>query len=282
VAPENFGFGWIAELSEAGLAEVDFDPGGALLPPPTLTVDPDADLLDGDAVELDGAGFDHERGFSVNQCPATARSFQDCLRGIFRFGWTDDTGLIGGYLGVLAKFVDGRNRTVDCRVEACEVVVAHGDFGRHARAALHFDPDAPLLDPAITVSPATGLEDGETVTVTGTNWPHDQPVLIQQCPYGEHEYEACDWDTGGFAWPEGVAVPLERTRAAAEAASGFVTEAVVRTRIWTEEGRLDCRVERCSLLASDDAGFRQAQVPLAFAGADGSPGPVSATPSFTG
>ena len=65
-------------------------------------------------------------------------------------------------------------------------------------------------------------------------------------------------------------------------ADPFVTEAVVRTRIWTERGRLDCRVERCSLLASDDAGFRQAQVPLSFAGADPGPGPVSASPSFAG
>ena len=283
VGPENFGFGWLAETSEAGLAEIEFDPGGALRPPPTLTVDPDTDLNDGDAVRLHGTGFDHERGVTINQCAATATSDRDCVGGISRFSWADDAGEFRGYLGVLAKFVDGRGRTIDCRVEDCVVVVAHGDLGRHARAALDFDPDAPLLDPTITVTPSTGLEDGDEVTVTGTNWPHDQPILLTQCPYGEHDFYACDFlDGGGFAWPRSVTLPVARTRADAESSTGFRAEMRVRTRIWTERGRLDCRVDRCAVLASDDTGMRQAQAPISFAEAAEGVGPISASPSFTG
>jgi hypothetical protein len=279
VGPLSLGFDELGELSEVGLHDLAFDPLAPLQPPPTLTADPDSGLRDGDVVDLHGSGFDAERGFTVAQCAADATSAAGCQSGIVRFGVTDGSEITGSFV-VLAKFLDGRGRTVDCRVQDCVVVVAHGDFGRHARAALDFDPDAPLLEPSITVTPSTGLHDGDVVTVAGTGWPHDQPILIGQCPAGTRDVFFCDISDDGFVWPESVAVPLARTRAAAEASTGFEIEVPVRTTAYGPDGPVDCRVEPCELLASDDPGLRQARVPLVFGEAVA--GPVSASPTFTG
>lgn len=264
------------ELSEAGVADVAFDPGGALRPPPTLTADPATDLVDGDAVELVGSGFDPERGLVIAQCAATATSSRGCVGDVTTFGFTDDGSFDGFFFGVLAKFVDGRGRTVDCRVVACQVVVAHGQFGRHARADLQFDPDAPLLRPTLTVTPSTGLQDRDVVTVTGTDWPSGQPLLLGQCPAGTTDVFECDGDSVDFVWPDEVAVPVARSRAAAEATT-FATPFRVRATIFGIDGPVDCRVRACELLADDNT-FHRARAAIAFDVA----GPVSAGPPFTG
>jgi hypothetical protein len=278
VSAGGFGPNDLGELSEAAVGDVELDPGGSLQPPPTLTADPDTDLRDGDAIQLHGSGFDPERGINIAQCAADATSSRDCVGGISVFGSTDD-GEFDFFFGVLAKFRDARNRTVDCRLQDCAIVVSHGDFGRHARAALRFDPDAPLLDPSLAVTPSTGLHDGDRVRVTGTNWPHDQPLLISQCPTGTDEAIMCDGDLMDFVWPENVIVPVAQTRAEAEAGTGFTLDFTVRTHIAVDQGDVDCRVEPCSIVASDDFALHRAGAPISFGEVVG---PVSASPSFSG
>jgi hypothetical protein len=283
VQPDDF-FDEPGELSEAGLAPIAFDPGGALRPAPTLTVDPSTGLRDGDAVELHGAGFDPGRGFQVAQCRAGATSFQDCLGNPIYFGWSSDDE-IRGHFGLRARFRDGNNHLVDCRVESCSIVIGHGDLGRHAEAVVAFDPDAPLLDPSITVSPSTGLRDGDVVTVSGTGWPDDgwvSSVEVLQCPADAFSSFDCFPAEEATAGPAGAveAVPLPETADEAREAMAFETTLEVHTVLDLEfRGLVDCRTEGCIVLAEDFGGERSARAPLSFL-AD--PGPISATPPFTG
>src|SRR5207302_103432 len=47
---------------------------------------------------------------------------------------------------------------------------------------LQFDPGAPLPPPpAVTVTPSSGLADGQTVTVAGTSFGASSPVTVGEC-----------------------------------------------------------------------------------------------------
>jgi hypothetical protein len=283
VIPYDLGPDEWGELSEAAIGEVAFDPAGDLRPPPTVTGDPDTGLVDGDTVEVEGSGFDPERGYLVQQCRATATNRRDCVASALMFGETDEDGDLHLVFGVTARFRSYRGFLVDCRVEDCAIVVGHGNFGRHGRVPLAFDPDGPLLDPSITVEPSTGLRDGDEVRVTGRNWPAGQPVVLAQCPAGEREPFFCEVDFAGLVWPgvddPSVLVPVARTRAEAAAGTGFETTFRVSARVEGNDGEVDCRRSPCELLAGDFDGLRLARAPLAFGEADG---PISASPSFTG
>lgn len=281
VQPDDF-FDGPGELSEAGLAPVAFDPGGALRPPPTLTVEPSTGLRDGDAVELHGSGFDPGRFFQIAQCRAGATSFVDCLGNPIYFGWSSDDE-IGGFFGLRARFRDGNGHLVDCRVASCSIVIGHGDLGRHAEAVVAFDPDAPLLDPSITVSPSTGLSDGDVVTVVGTGWPDDgwvSSVEILQCPADAFDSFDCFPAEETTVGPASAveAVPLPETADEAREELAFETTLEVHTVLDLEfGGSVDCRTEDCIVLAEDFGGERSARAPISFL-----VGPISATPPFTG
>jgi hypothetical protein len=284
VIPYDLGFDEWGEVSEAAIGDVTFDPGAALRPPPTLTADPDSGLVDGDLVELDGAGFDPDRGYLVQQCLADAATRRDCVGGVISFSATDQTGAVDVVFGVVSKFRTARGFLVDCRVDDCAIVVGHTNFGRHARAPLTFDPDALLLRPTVTVEPSTGLHDGDAVVVTGHGWPALQPVALAQCPAGMPEPFYCGFENAVFLFPGSddppILVPAARTRAEAEAGMAFETTFDVDARAEGNGGEVDCRRAPCELVAGDLDGFRVARAPISFG--DEVPGPVSAGPSFTG
>jgi hypothetical protein len=49
--------------------------------------------------------------------------------------------------------------------------------------------------PAVSVSPSTGLSDGQTVTVTGSGYSANSTVGIVQCPAGATSQDVCDGRT---------------------------------------------------------------------------------------
>ena len=282
VVPYDLGPDEWGELSEAAIGEIDFDPAGPLRPPPTVTADPDSGLTDGALVEVHGSGFDPERGVYLQQCRADATSRRDCVGGVLVFSETDATGEVHAFFGVVARFRTGRGFSVDCRVDDCAIVVSHGDFGRSGRVDLDFDPDAGLLQPSITVTPSSGLHDGDEVTVTGAQWPAQQPLLLAQCPAGTPDPFYCDVDFT-LIWPglddPPLIVPAARSRAEAQAGTGFEATFRVRAVVEGNDGRVDCRRSACELLAGDLDGVRVARAPITF---DQAVEPVSASPTFTG
>ncbi len=269
------------ELSEAALVPLEFDPDAPLRPPPTLVADPATGLVDGDLVHLDGEGFDPERFFTVQQCIAAPEDTGDCEGGLIRFGITGPDAQIDGFIGVRATFETWLGQQVDCRVTACSIVIAHGDLGRHAEAVLEFDPNGALLDPTIEVTPSTDLEDGDTVEVTGTGFRPDLPLVVGQCPAHAIDDFDCDESNLAFFAPGIRTERLARTAAAAEAGAGFDVSYEVEAEIVDIAGRAtDCRTQPCIMFAADFSLVTEARAPITFGTA--APGPIPATPPFTG
>lgn len=267
------------ELSEAALVPIAFDPAGGLRPPPTLTVTADAGLLDGDAVRLQGSGFDPGRGITVAQCRAGATTFELC-EGRVISSWFSSDDTLDGYMALSARIEDWNGHVTDCRITACSVIAGHGDLGRHAEASVAFDPAGELLDPSIAVTPATDLADGDDVVVTGTGWPAFEYLDVLQCAPDRGQLVACA-EAGAFVAPRsGVeVVPLARTPAeTANTGADFRTELTVRAQFRDWDGAMvDCRVLDCVVVAEDFGGLHRARAPIRFR-----VGPISATPPFTG
>ena len=249
---------------------IAFDPATVLLPPPALSVTPDTDLVDGQTVSVAGTGFLPGVGMLLAQCRPGQSTMEGCLVYSGTPVEADASGAFEEDLRLSATFFhpDG---TVDCRVEACELVAGLFFGGVQARAVLGFDPDAPLLPPrAVTVTPDTDLVDGQVVAVRGTNFRPgsrvivlqcaDTDTLVQDCSVASHPFEA-DGD-GAFAGDVRVASTIDTIGGGTF--DCVATPCVMRFLIVTEEQTID--------------------VPLAFAPPPGPPParPVAVTPRFTG
>jgi len=109
--------------------------------------------------------------------------------------------------------------------------------------------------PAVSVSPATGLSDGQTVTVTGSGYGSDASLGIVQCPAGATSQDLCDGRTAqSFS---------------ADANGGYVKSATVYEVITDAHGTVtDCGAApgACVVASVYIHGFQGlATAPLAFA-----------------
>lgn len=120
-----------------------------------LTVDPSADLVDGQPVAVDASGFSPEATFGVAQCgleAAQASGIDGCDLAISALTSTDANGDVSLDLRV-RRFIQVQGDTLDCAVEgAC--ILAAATFGDDLTTPLEtafvpiaFDPDAPVLPP---------------------------------------------------------------------------------------------------------------------------------------
>jgi hypothetical protein len=273
------------EPSEAGLVPLAFDPAGPLQPPPVLTADPSTGLRDGDAVTVEGSGFDPDSGIRLAQCPAGATRWRACEGGIFWFGGTSDTGSFRFPVGVKARFRDGFGRVVDCRTTACSIIAGHGDLGRHAEAVLSFDPDAPLLQPTIEVSPSEGLHDHDVVQVTGHHFPSATPIEIFQCAADAENRFECDLDHSvvtGFEDAPGLEVRQLSAEPPTEA-TDIQADYEVRAEYLPPFGpRVHCVRRPCEIWAIPFGEEQPARAAIAFEAGPAVPPPVAGSPAFTG
>lgn len=255
-------------------ASIAFDPSTVLLPPPALTVTPDTDLVDGQTVSVSGTGFLPGVAMVLAQCRPGQATMDGCL--VYNNpAEADASGAFEEDLRLSATFFhpDG---TVDCRSEPCELVAGLFFGGIQARAAITFDPDAPLLPPrSVTVTPDRGLADGQVVGVQGTNFTTGAQLVVLECADTDELIEGCTLGPDG---PTFVSVGDDGT---------FTTELAVHPVIDTLLDRsVDCRVEPCVVRAivldegtvTDVSIEFASDTPVAPPPAD----PVAATPRFTG
>jgi Neocarzinostatin family len=163
---------------------------------PTLTVTPATGLADGGTVRATGTGL---TGWpALVQCGADPGGIADC-------DWATLTAPELGAGGtftvdhhVFALIHTEARGAIDCRVAGRCVLVASSFLGPEpladgARATLAFDPAAPLLPtPAITLTPATALRDGQRVRIDGREFGHrrSQTVQVYQCG-PEPSFDTC-------------------------------------------------------------------------------------------
>lgn len=143
---------------------IAFDPAVPAAPRPTATVTPNDDLMEGEIVVVEGAGFEPFERLWIAQCgPDNTRHCQ---------GRGSDTAELDGTFRVelpLRRVIRDHGLTqVDCGVDACSLVIERR--GRTlAPIALNFDADAPLEQALnVKVRPRKNLFDGDIVSVTVT------------------------------------------------------------------------------------------------------------------
>ncbi len=240
---------------------IAFDPATVLLPPPTLIVTPDADLVEGQTVTVAGAGYLAGTTLFLAQCRPGQPTMEGC--GVYRtYAETDGSGAFSAELRLVATFFhpDG---TVDCRAEACELVVATFFGGVQARAAIAFDPDGPLTPPpTLTVTPDEGLTDGQTVTVVGTGFLPGTTMFFAQCRTGQVTVDGC---------------VVHQTYAEIDGAGAFSAELPLVATFFHPDGTVDCRAEACGLAVATFFGGVPARGTTAF----DPDGPLAPPPTLT-
>jgi hypothetical protein len=150
-------------------------------PPPStpglLSYAPTTDLVNGDVVTVKGRGFRPASTVEVLQCAAEAENPTQC-NSASGVATTDATGRFTAQLTVSSRVSTVTTQADcafagNCEVAAAEVVDLTGTI-----------VGAPLTVaglPGISVAPSSGLFSGQTITVSGSGFPPNEPRFLQQC-----------------------------------------------------------------------------------------------------
>jgi hypothetical protein len=141
---------------------------------PLITVTPDTDLVDFQAVTVSGSGFPAEITLGLAMCTGGPLSIDDCDLDTSGFVDSDAAGAFTTEFTVERLIETPASGPVDCALApGCILGVANiADFTQNATAPLAFDPNVPpqprleigvTIDPVGSVTPKTGA-----ATVTGT------------------------------------------------------------------------------------------------------------------
>lgn len=250
-----------------------------------LTVTPNVDLVDFQAVELSGTGL--EPGLQEwYTCRGGAVDESDCdgYNSDFTFVQGDGTMSETVYVDARIYLPDGTE--VDCRTDPAGCVLGVGflvDAGQHPTVALDFDPEAPLRPPvSATVAPSTGLAERQVVSVRGDHLSFREEVFAYLCAQR--------------AGPVGTRCDLGRMVQTVPDEDGSATFDLELRSSFTPPlgGSVDCRAVGVSCHVLVAWGFyppvdRRAEVPVSFAGAPSPeppvpppPRPVPSPVTFTG
>jgi len=155
-----------------------------------MTATPHSGLRDGQTIALTGSGFTPNGFFPLIECQADATDESGCDSFISNFAQTDSTGAFSTDFTVTRLIAPGRN-TIDCAQRGGCVIAAIAQDGGTIEASTPVTfKKVPL--PTMAVSPATGLSDGQNVTVTGSHFDPGAVVTFTECPVGVLEFFNCD------------------------------------------------------------------------------------------
>jgi hypothetical protein len=229
------------EFSEAGLVPLAFDPAGPAAPPPTVSVDPAIDLVDGQVVTVTGEHFLPNRSVNLYQCPPdpTGYPWRACHE-FFALDSTDAEGEITVTWSVHATFERHRRPPVDCRTVACSFVLTWANADEAPDAPITIDPAAPLIDQELTATPTSGLVGGQTITVEGAGYYQTDMTRVAQCVLMPNRPD----ETFPCAEIDELVIIEPPSRS-------FTTEFQVRRRILVGPGWVNCAVRYCYLRSGD-------------------------------
>lgn len=258
---------WAGSGGGTGAVPLAFTPGGALAPPPTVSVSPHEGLVHRQAVTVSASGLVWSSTAQIHQCAADPVDFRDCG---FDNDMTVEIGEATTYEGLFeaAAIIETSQGTVDCREPgACVVAVSQSDMRIPAKTAttpVAFDPDAEVVPPTIAVEPTDDLVDGQTVAITASDFhPYDE-FRVRLCS-AERVAEECEW--AGYVFSD---------------ENGEIAESVtVYAVLQTPTGDVDCRTaaQPCELVVGNGSPGSPlaAHVPLHF----DPDGPLKPAPEIT-
>lgn len=163
---------------------------------PAITVTPNTGLSDGDSVTVAGTGYTAGATVAVLECsktPPTATT--DCdLTAI-----ATNTATVGAD-GTFSKTITVHTGTIgtgtcDSTVTTCGIVAGNeSNQAESASAGITFKATGPA-GPTVTVTPATGVKNGDTVSVSGTGFPASTAVNALECGADATTISDCDTST---------------------------------------------------------------------------------------
>lgn len=207
---------------------------------PTVTVTPTTDLVDHHVVVATGSGFAPNAIVRILQCEAGGTGFDDgCMFPPATVAFTNGRGLFSETFGVAALMPVFEQPRFDCRAApgACELR-AVADAADPVVVSLSFDPTAPAAPPpSLTVTPNTGLVDGQTLQVAMSGVRPRSAVWVFACREEIPSARQCPnfLLTGLYADLDGTLSVQWRARAII---------------VVGDDNEVDCRVEHCFVAAS--------------------------------
>jgi hypothetical protein len=151
---------------------------------PTITVTPHTGLVSGQTVTVVGTGFFAGEELIALECPRGSTDPFVCDFGSLVEVVANTHGRFSTTVAVRRTIVTDAGFS-DCAPSACEMVFADGsNFSDEATAPLRFDASVALPKTSVTVTPATGLGDRQTVTISGKGFTGDRAVLAVECVTG--------------------------------------------------------------------------------------------------
>lgn len=185
--------------------------------PPTLSAVPSTGLLDGQKIAVSGTNFTPNAPVGLSECAGTA---PEDLCGNVSIGVG-----VGGSVGVygsegkgkggdgngetiadangsfstsfkVTRIIDGLEGPVDCAQPPGCVLLASNESGAiQASTPISF-ADVVIVPPVMTATPSTGLEDGQTVTVTGRGFSSRDEIGVSECAAGSTDGSECVLESG--------------------------------------------------------------------------------------
>ncbi len=238
---------------------IEFDPASKKAGPFKIAVTPRTGLADRQPVEVTLVGLTNwhylsqcvvDDGETTDSCIELANEYDPVRRTITTFTTT------------VRRFVNG----TDCAAEprSCAVVVNYSDgdgYGydeqqQQKRKLLTFDPDAePFPGPAVTVTPSTGLSNGDLVSVDGSGFRPSTGVYVGVCEAGIDVDNIFEFEGQCASEPAGF-TEIDDT-------GSFNIEFAVLSEYEASDGStLDCLVSGCVVLATD--GYEMVIVEISF------------------
>lgn len=237
-----------------------------------LTVTPDAGLHDGDIVEVEVEGLaqlpnaaivmcagDVTEQTAMNACDFASTNRVDAPEPGNTLATGDDRVAVPRFIDITRGAADPNvAEPYDCATEPAGCVLAVGPISLPVRGVavpLQFVDEA-VPEPSIVATPGTGLQDGQTVTVTGEGLQPNAVVAISLCreaPYVGEEGSApvCDGYTVDDATTDGSGRLRHQLR--------------VWDTLYTTYGAIDCRSEACTVAVGDEVYRPSATTRLEFA-----------------
>ena len=175
----------VVEIESAGRAD-----GVDSLRMPMIAT-PNDGLVDGQEILLSASGFGPGATVATVQCAAIPGSIggeNDCDVGNYTLDNANEDGEVA-LSTTVRRYVSTSSGQVDCANPGglqCVVAVANiSDYDESATADLWFDPTVEgVRGPVIELSATDALNDGDVVTVTGSGFPADAPVVVGECIVG--------------------------------------------------------------------------------------------------
>jgi hypothetical protein len=179
-------------------------PGVAAATSPAIaSANPASDLRDGQTIAISGAGFDPDAQVGMVECLIGATGTAQCDLAGIRFTTTDAAGSLSSQFTV-TRVINVGGALTDCATpNACVLGLQESANPTvSATVALSFE-DVPIVAPAVTVGPSTGLLDAQTVEVEGSGFTPGATVALLECPADSLLVSDCDFSTGLFVQADG-------------------------------------------------------------------------------